>query len=102
MDPRSRCAAKATPLVGDPKRVALGRLKIPASDLGLPTTMLEKLRGLGTFSKIRNMSDSDIPPAKHVLRLVEGAPRTLSSDKYFFLFAAFASLREIIRNSVAA
>jgi hypothetical protein len=56
--------------------------------------MLEKLRGLGKFSKIRNISDSDIPPAK--------APRTLSSDKYFFLFAAFASLREVIRNSVAA
>src|SRR5262249_43137922 len=46
--------------------------------------MLEKLRGLGKFSKIRNISDSDIPPAE--------APRTLSSDKYFF-FAAFASLR---------
>src|SRR5262245_15309138 len=60
----------------------------------LRTTMLEKLRGLGKFSKIRNISDSDIPPAK--------VPRTLSSDKYFFLFAAFASLREIIRNSVAA
>src|SRR5262249_59506388 len=60
----------------------------------LCTTMLENLRGLGKFSKIRNTSDSDIPPAK--------APRTLSSDKYFFLFAAFASLREIIRNSVAA
>src|SRR5262249_7072637 len=61
----------------------------------LRTTILESLRGLGEFSKIRNISDSDIPPAK--------APRTLSSDKYFFFFfAAFASLREIIRNSVAA
>src|SRR5215470_8881829 len=61
----------------------------------LRTTMLESLRGLGEFSKIRNISDSDIPPAK--------APRTLSSDQYFFFFfAAFASLREIIRNSVAA
>src|SRR5215470_20038346 len=69
----------------------------------LRTTMLESLRGLGEFSKIRNISDSDIPPAK--------APRTLSSDNYFFFFfAAFASLRprsghalrEIIRNSVAA
>jgi hypothetical protein len=59
------------------------------------TAMLEHLRGLGEFSKIRNISDSDIPPAK--------APRTLSSDEYFFFFfAAFASLREIIRNSVAA
>jgi hypothetical protein len=65
--------------------------------------MLENLRGLGKFSNIRNISDSDISPAK--------APRTLSSDKYFlFFFAApstalrtcFASLREIIRNSVAA
>jgi hypothetical protein len=61
----------------------------------LRTTMLENLRGLGEFSRIRNISDSDIPPAK--------APRTLSSDKYFlFFFAAFASLREIIRNSVGA
>src|SRR5262249_28174738 len=64
--------------------------------------MLEKLPGLGKFFKVRNISDSDFPFAKHVLSLVEGAPRTLSSDKYFFLFAAFASLREIIRNSVAA
>ena len=48
--------------------------------------MLENLRGLGEFSKIRNISDSDIPPAE--------APRTLSSDKYVvFFFAAFASLR---------
>src|SRR5262245_57254442 len=39
--------------------------------------MLENLRGLGKFSKIRNILDSDISPAK--------APRTLSSDKYFFL-----------------
>jgi hypothetical protein len=54
--------------------------------------MLENLRGLGKFSNIRNISDSDISPAK--------APRTLSSDKYFLFF--FASLREIIRNSVAA
>src|SRR5262245_2718624 len=58
------------------------------------TAMLDKLRGLGKFSEIRNISDSDIPPAK--------APRTLSWDKYLFLFAAFASLREIIRNSGAA
>jgi hypothetical protein len=59
------------------------------------TTMLDSLRGLGKFSKIRNISDSDIPPAK--------APRTPSSDKYFFFFfAAVASLREIIRDSVAA
>jgi hypothetical protein len=61
----------------------------------LCTTLLENLRGLGKFSNIRNISDSDISPAK--------APRTLSSDKYFlFFFVAFASLREIIRNSVAA
>jgi hypothetical protein len=41
------------------------------------------------------MSDSDIPPAK--------ARRTPSSDKYFFFFfAAFASLREIFRDLVAA
>jgi hypothetical protein len=57
--------------------------------------MLENLRGLGKSSNIRNISDSEISPAK--------APRTLSSDKYFFFFfAAFASLREIIRDSVAA
>src|SRR5262245_31284516 len=69
----------------------------------LRDTMLQNLRGSGEFSKIRNILDSDIPPAK--------APRTLSSDKYFFFFfAVFASLRprsghalrEIIRNSVAA
>jgi hypothetical protein len=53
------------------------------------------LPGLGKSSNVRNISDSDISPAK--------APRTLSSDKYFFFFfAAFASLREIIRDSVAA
>jgi hypothetical protein len=58
-------------------------------------TMLENLRRLGKFCKIRNISDSDIFPAK--------APRTLSSDKFFFFFfAPFAALREIIRNSVAA
>ena len=69
--------------------------------LNLRTIMLEILPGLGKFSKIRNMSDSDIPPAE--------GPRTLSSDKYFFFAApstllrtCFASLREIIRNSVAA
>src|SRR5262249_56057386 len=43
---------------------------------------------------IAKCGDWELRPAK--------APRTLSSDKYFFLFAAFASLREIIRNSVAA
>jgi hypothetical protein len=65
--------------------------------------MLENLRGLGKSSNVRKISDSDISPAKHVLSNVEGAPRALSSDKYFFFFfAAFASLREIIRDSVAA
>jgi ABC-type nitrate/sulfonate/bicarbonate transport system substrate-binding protein len=63
--------------------------------LFLRTTMLENLRALGKSSNVRNISDSGISPAK--------APRTLSSDKYFlFFFAAFASLREIIRDSVAA
>jgi hypothetical protein len=57
--------------------------------------MVDNLPCSRKFSKVRNISDSDILPAK--------APRRLSSDKYFFFFfAAFASLREIIRNSVAA
>src|SRR5215510_13930657 len=31
--PWSRCTTQATPLVGDPKRAALGKVKMPASDL---------------------------------------------------------------------
>jgi multidrug efflux system outer membrane protein len=62
---------------------------------GFRISMLKNLRGLGKSSNVRSISDSEISPAK--------APRTLSSDKYFpFFFAACASLREIIRDLVAA
>ena len=41
----------------------------------LCTTMAEHLRSLRKFAGSRKVSDSDITPAKHVLSLVEGAPR---------------------------
>jgi hypothetical protein len=60
---------------------------------------VSKFAQLAQTSDTLNISDSDIPPAKHVLSLAEGARRAPSSDeKYcFFFFAAFASLREIFR-----
>ena len=37
--------------------------------------VVENLRSLRKFPRSRKLSDSDIPPAKHVLSPVEGAPR---------------------------
>ncbi len=83
----------------------------------LRTTMVEIFRRLRNFSDTLNFSDWDIPPAKHVLSLIEGAPifrcpatgrpRTQGSDKYSS-FAAFAcprpgrpaSMWEILRDLV--
>ena len=42
--------------------------------------------GVRKFFGSRRPSNSDIPPAKHVLSLIEGALRTLSSENYFILF----------------
>jgi hypothetical protein len=62
-------------------------------------------RSLGKFSGNRRLSDSDMPPAKAQRRQVRREKiNILTNDFHVFFptFAAFASLREIFRVSVAA
>jgi hypothetical protein len=67
-----------------------------------PPRRAQRKKKISEFFDIGNIPEADICPAKHVLSVVEGALRTPSSEVFHFFFAAFASLREIFRNSVAA
>jgi hypothetical protein len=55
----------------------------------LRLAIVESLRGLRKFPGVEDFSDLDIPPAKHVLSLVEGTQRRQVRNR-FFPFAYFA------------
>jgi len=65
--------------------------------------LLCDLRTTYKFYDMRNVSDSDIPLAKHVLSSIEGPQRRYVQKGMVFLnLCALAPLREIFLNSVAA
>jgi hypothetical protein len=69
-------------------------------------TIAQSLRSLRKFSEIQRSSDSDIPPAKtQWWREVQRKKTNILPKAFHHLsptFAALASLREILRVSVAA
>jgi hypothetical protein len=68
-------------------------------------TIAQSFRSLRKFSEIQRSSDSDIPPAKTQRRQVQRKKINILPKDFHHLsptFAALATLREILRVSVAA